>query len=251
METSSLGTFDWQYDRQGRQLMLTSNVITMSENGQVKGAICASIDVTERRRTEKQLTDYAQSLAIQAVELEAANRKLNHLAITDGLTGLWNHRRFHEVLNTRLAEFEKIGVPFSLILLDIDFFKKVNDRLGHQEGDQVLRHFAQTLKENSREAEAPFRYGGEEFAILLRNCDEQKSIDAAARFCQLIRSHPWSHWAMTASFGVATIRPGATSRSIISEADQALYAAKHGGRDQAIHWNSIESNEPHEELISA
>jgi diguanylate cyclase (GGDEF)-like protein/PAS domain S-box-containing protein len=251
METGSLGAFEWEYVRNLQKLMLTSNLITMAEEGHVKGAICASIDITERRTTERKLKEYAESLAVQADELQAANRQLTHLAITDGLTGLFNHRRFHDQLAQRMSEFEMSGVEFSLILLDIDHFKRVNDRLGHQEGDVVLRSFAKTLRESARESDAPFRYGGEEFAILLRNCRECGSIEAAERFCSIIRRQQWSHWPMTASFGVTTVSPGSTARSLVAEADRALYAAKARGRNCVVHWKSLDQNKVQEDLISA
>lgn len=242
MASRSPGTFDWSFVTSEDRRYLASSFIAIADGDGSLSGICASVDVTERRTAEQRLNEYAKNLAVQTMELEAANRKLSYLAITDGLTGLWNHRRFHEVLSECVEQFNRDHETFSLIFLDIDYFKKVNDRLGHQEGDAVLRQFAHVLQENSRKDELPARYGGEEFAIILQHCKEAGSIKAAERFCTLIREYPWKHWTMTASFGVTTCAPGATVKTLITEADRALYAAKKAGRNRVMHWNAIEQN---------
>jgi len=191
-----------------------------------------------------QINHYAAQLNQQKLELEKMNVRLNHLAITDGLTGLWNHRRFQELLEESVDESGRTLEPFSLILLDIDHFKRVNDELGHQVGDEVLQQFAECLRSQSRSYELPARYGGEEFAIILRNCGEEEAIRAAERFRKYIEDQPWKYRKMTASFGVTTCSmPGTHPKTLIMQADNALYAAKQVGRNRVVHWSSLAGNE--------
>ncbi len=251
-------TFDWEFQLGRETKYLACSVICLRDEGKPLSAICANLDITERKRAEHrveeqmlQINHYAAQLSQQKVDLEKMNVRLNHLAITDGLTGLWNHRRFQELLEESVDAFGRTMVPFSLVLLDIDHFKKVNDDLGHQVGDEVLQQFAECLKTQSRSYELPARYGGEEFAIILKNCDEEAAIRAGERFRKHLENQQWRYRKMTASFGVTTCNvPGTHPKALIMQADNALYAAKQGGRNRVVHWRSLAGNEGPTTLIS-
>lgn len=169
----------------------------------------------------------------QKAELEKMNERLNHLAVTDELTGLYNRRRFQEMLEEGIQEHLRAGDNASLILLDIDNFKKLNDAYGHQAGDEALRRVAKILKEHARRHELPSRYGGEEFGIILQRCGAAEAARAAERFRLALEQSEWPDKAITASFGVATCGKHIRSLSeLVAAADQALYMAKQNGKNR-------------------
>ncbi len=213
------------------------------------GASIFSQDITDRKSFEAQIE--AQMLEIneknvilqlQQKNLEEANKRLEALASTDGLTGLKNHKAFQ----TALAELHKdatlINVPLSIILLDVDHFKNYNDTFGHPAGDEVLRTVATILKQHGRRGDIAARYGGEEFVIVLPNTSSAEAIKAAERVRQAIADHPWQQGGITASLGVAELKPGIDRHALISQADTALYSAKRTGRNKVVIW-SPESEE--------
>ena len=236
-------TFDWEYTTVDNQTCyLACNIISFrDQRDHPIGAICANIDITERKLAERRVDQQIIEINGYAEQLEEMNRKLNHLAVTDGLTGLWNHRRFQEMLDDTFETSSRSNKPFSLILLDIDHFKKFNDDFGHQTGDEVLRIFADRLRRSMRQHEHPARYGGEEFAIILKDCDEMQSRRAAKRILASFANLNEMGRKITASLGVATLRAGdkITSHELVANADQALYYSKQTGRDRGTHYDDI------------
>jgi diguanylate cyclase (GGDEF)-like protein len=218
-----------------------------NDGGQL-GAISANLDITERELAERrihlqmqQINEFAVKLEEQKRALLQANERLQHLAVTDGLSGLWNHRRFHEELERRMVEHRLTGRPLSLMLVDIDHFKSFNDSFGHQAGDDLLRQFARVLKEQSRGTDFPARYGGEEFAMILNGARESNAFETAERFRHAIHTEPWNSRAVTASFGLATLDDTIENpRELIERADQALYHAKSTGRNRVVHFSSMD-----------
>ncbi|MCM1340102.1 MAG: diguanylate cyclase, partial [Muribaculaceae bacterium] len=160
------------------------------------------------------------------------------LATIDGLTELYNHRYFQDALRNQIEASKRYGQPFSLIIVDIDFFKKFNDTYGHQAGDAVLRQVAQTLKKNSRTTDFVCRYGGEEMSIILPNTTAEEAMNNANRLCKAIAERPFQLNAtetgnVTISLGVATFPDNAESaQELIEYADKGLYYAKEHGRNQ-------------------
>jgi diguanylate cyclase (GGDEF)-like protein/putative nucleotidyltransferase with HDIG domain len=155
-------------------------------------------------------------------------------ANTDGLTGLYNHRHFHERLEQEIARGSRFGTMFSLIMLDIDLFKTYNDIYGHLAGDQILRKLAEHLKESIRSLDMAFRYGGEEFTIILPETRIDDAYNVAERIRKRVeRKMTSKSMPLTISLGVGTWpTDGATKEEIIANTDAAMYRAKQTGRNR-------------------
>ncbi len=162
------------------------------------------------------------------------------LAVTDGLTQLYNHRYFQEQMINQVNNYERYGNVFSIILIDIDFFKKFNDTYGHQSGDCVLKQVASILKKNSRTSDIACRYGGEEMAVILTNTNKDEAIITAEKICNTVRNNKFilannEKVNVTISVGVATVGENGTKpQEIIEYSDKCLYKAKESGRNQVV-----------------
>ena len=160
------------------------------------------------------------------------------LATTDGLTELYNHRYFQEQMIQNIETGKRYNKPFSLIMIDIDFFKKFNDTYGHQSGDAVLKQVAQILKKNVRSTDIVCRYGGEEMSIILTNTNNNDAMLTAQKICNAISEKPLklvngNDVKVTISLGVSTYpENGTTPPEMIKYADDCLYIAKENGRNQ-------------------
>jgi diguanylate cyclase (GGDEF)-like protein len=189
------------------------------------------------------------------VALQAANQELQRLANLDGLTQVANRRRFDEYLEQEWRRLNREQSPLSLILCDVDLFKRYNDTYGHQAGDDCLRSIAHVLQvAATRPADVVARYGGEEFAIILPNTPLEGAVKIAAEvqagIKQLQLEHRGSHISpfVTLSLGVASLVPalGLASAMLVAAADQALYQAKAEGRDRIIAERIVAKNELHQ-----
>lgn len=173
-------------------------------------------------------------------ELEKKNQILDNLANVDGLTNLYNHRYFQMSLDQEISRCMRNGSTISLLLLDIDHFKKFNDTYGHQAGDFVLAKFAAILKDNVREHDVVSRYGGEEFVIILPETSSENACTVAEKLRLAVETATFDDnretYNVTASFGVSCATPATeddfSKDSLISQADTALYEAKNKGRNQ-------------------
>jgi diguanylate cyclase (GGDEF)-like protein len=170
--------------------------------------------------------------------IETNQQKLEQLAIVDELTGLYNRRMFDTILDAEIARAQRYGRPFSILLLDIDYFKRVNDTHGHLAGDQVLKKLAQLLKESVRTENSVCRYGGEEFAVVVPEFEAAPAREMAERLRDLVEHSSFAidkggAVNITVSVGVATYPQAARSAADLTQAaDDALYAAKNGGRNR-------------------
>jgi diguanylate cyclase (GGDEF)-like protein len=176
-----------------------------------------------------------------AISLQNARmvQALEEQATTDGLTGLVNHRTFQERFSSMLGRAERHELPISLILTDIDHFKKVNDTYGHPTGDEVLRRVAAILKASARKIDIVARYGGEEFALVLEATGREGARQLAERIRTEVGQQTFQSakgpFKATLSLGVATYPEDAREKAeIIARADKSLYAAKHGGRNRTV-----------------
>jgi diguanylate cyclase (GGDEF)-like protein len=173
--------------------------------------------------------------------LEEANARLNRLAVTDGLTGLYNHRYFHEQLQMAVERSLRSGTSTALLMIDVDHFKKYNDRQGHPAGDEALRTVARLISEDRRAVDVVARYGGEEFAVLLHDVTRAAAVDVAEKMRARVAAAPIAHadkqplGKLTVSIGVAACPQDAkTAEALLEAADVALYRAKKSGRDTVV-----------------
>lgn len=164
-------------------------------------------------------------------DMRKALEEVSRLATTDPLTELSNRRGAHLVLEEEWSQFEKTGRKFSLILTDVDHFKKINDRYGHHGGDRLLCEIADLLRRNTREIDCVARWGGEEFLIILPGLHREEARSVAERLRRTVEEHKPSSSAVTMSFGCATITTGHSIKTLILATDKAMYEAKNSGRN--------------------
>ncbi|WP_417670495.1 GGDEF domain-containing protein [Roseibium sp.] len=190
--------------------------------------------VASNKQLEAQLLESKR----QIESLQANLETIRYESLTDELTTLNNRKHFDNTLERTIAQAKESSTSFALLLTDIDHFKKFNDTFGHQTGDQVLRLVALSVKQNVKSHDSACRYGGEEFAIIL----PQSTLEEAAEISEKIRVAVMSKelvkrstgenlGRVTISIGISTFRPDDTAHSLIARADDALYAAKRGGRN--------------------
>lgn len=248
-EGRTVEDLDWRLQAGDSERFFVCNLFGLRDlRGNLIGAISANLDITERKEAERRIDEqmvtinqYAKQLQRQKAELLKTNQCLSQLALTDAMTGLFNHRGFQEELHRAFERCNRMSVPLSLILIDVDHFKNFNDTFGHQAGDNLLQQFGQILQTTTRRHEPAARYGGEEFAIILDGSDQENAHQAALRFQKAIHRSSWTHRAITASFGVATVTgPDCSREELIRRADMALYASKNRGRDCVTHFNEID-----------
>jgi diguanylate cyclase (GGDEF)-like protein len=171
---------------------------------------------------------------------ERGDARLREVALSDALTGVANRRALEEMVRRDMHQSVRTGQPLSLIVIDIDHFKAVNDTWGHAVGDQVICHVAAVIGETIRASDILARYGGEEFCVLLRDTDTDSARTLATKLCNALRTRPLEHAAgsitVTASMGVSGLVQGAGDswEALFKRADGALYRAKQEGRDRVI-----------------
>lgn len=208
-----------------------------------RAATQGSDEIGQLGRAFNQMADHLEeytsglesAVSARTAELEKANLKLEELATKDGLTSLCNRRHFEASGARILAEGLRRGTPVALVTIDIDHFKSFNDRRGHAFGDEVLKHVAKVFGAEARAMDVLARIGGEEFAVLMPNTDAEEASGAAERMRKGLASAPVEPDGelVTASFGVAsTTEAGADLGKLMKAADDALYAAKRGGRNR-------------------
>jgi diguanylate cyclase (GGDEF)-like protein len=203
----------------------------LGELSQMVNKMAATLQA-ERDNLEKAVADRTR-------ELQEANARLERLAVTDGLTGVYNHRRFQEGIAAELLRSARTSRPCSVLMADVDLFKRVNDAMGHPAGDELLRKLAQVLNGALRQTDLLARYGGEEFSALLPETSKMEAGQVAERMryaveAELNADAGWTH-KVTVSIGVATFPDdGKSPEQVLSAADQALYVAKRQGRNRVV-----------------
>ncbi|MCQ4575208.1 MAG: diguanylate cyclase [Candidatus Brocadiales bacterium] len=200
----------------------------------------------EKYRQGFLLKQLLHNLQAANLELEKANQKLNALSVTDGLTLLYNHRYILDTLEIEYQKARRFQKPLSLIMLDLDHFKTINDTYGHQGGDKVLVKFGSFLKEHLRTIDIVGRYGGEEFCAILPETDTAGAVVIAEKLRQAVSERTFVldneikvH--VTASFGVSCIQDAGVDcvDTLLGHADSALYEAKLRGRNRVVCWAEI------------
>jgi diguanylate cyclase (GGDEF)-like protein len=214
-----------------------------AENGYIRGVMVSFDDITNLERKNTRLRKTLASLKKSRDEISQQNKKLHELATRDPLTGCMNRRAFFEVLEPAWSAARRHHHALSVIMVDLDHFKSVNDQYGHARGDEVLKTVAQILKTLCRDHDYVGRFGGEEFCILINFGTVKDSIIAAERFRAGIAAQPIAGLNQTASLGVATLSADVhTPQDLINRADDALYVAKKGGRNRVVHHSMMNEN---------
>lgn len=226
------GSFVW--------VSMTAQPATSADGDVVEGVV---EDISARKEAE-------QKAVLAMASLEGANARLNILATTDGLTGLWNRRLFDEMLVKELARVSRSGLPLSLAVIDVDYLKAVNDTYGHVFGDRVLATVGRILRETIRTSDAAARFAGDEFVVLMPETTETQAVEALDRFRVKVKESSVTDGKRSVQVGISAgiaavdrdtvVRP----ESFVVMADDALYAAKHAGRNRIQTWSAMRQGEP-------
>lgn len=184
-----------------------------------------------------ELGQLAQTFNAMAEKLKESRSALEALAAHDGLTGLYNHRTFYTLLQEELARAQRFKRPVSLLMLDIDHFKRVNDTHGHQAGDVIIKGLSDLLGRQARAIDRVCRYGGEEIMMILPEIDIEAAADIAERLRAAVEAQPFdvnrgAPIRITVSIGVASWPQADSAQALVAAADAALYAAKNAGRNR-------------------
>ncbi|ADC70617.1 diguanylate cyclase [Thioalkalivibrio sp. K90mix] len=201
---------------------------------------------------DRELKEAYDQLLRQQSELEASNMELEQLTLTDPLTGLGNRRAFQEAIEKDVALFRRHGDPASLLILDLDAFKQINDTHGHEGGDRILRRFAELLQDRVRTTDLVCRLGGEEFAVFLRRAEPEDALAIAEALREAVAAmevalDDGARASITVSIGVAWLSLEddlTTTRALCRAADQAMYASKRRGRNRVTDYTTLAAEDP-------
>jgi diguanylate cyclase (GGDEF)-like protein/PAS domain S-box-containing protein len=209
-----------------------------SPNGNLEGYVGVIKDITEMKAVQ-------ESLEKAKADLEGANTELARLAATDYLTGLMNRRQATMLLEHEILRTRRSGKPLSVVLMDLDHFKIVNDTYGHEAGDEVLKHVADTMRSRLRGGDVIARYGGEEFLLVLPESDLEGAANVAEGLRRRLYDTPAKYGdvslRVSSSFGVAVMDPREPQgrEALVRMADEAMYCAKNLGGNRVVTWNHV------------
>lgn len=249
-------------DPSGQVHPLLVNTMPINDGGgKVRGCLASFTDQTPVHRANLALRQAMAELSASKKEVQQQNETLQQLATRDPLTGCLNRRAFNDALAPLFERARTDGTPLSAVMLDIDFFKKVNDSHGHGIGDRVIQEVARKLSDCARGSDLVCRYGGEEFVLVLPGLAGPAALAVAERVRQrvqaecgpAVREVPGMQ--VTVSLGVATLatdapQPVLRPDGLIDQADQALYSAKRGGRNRVVHADQALANAASEATIT-
>jgi len=209
--------------KDGHEVWLGQNTQLIVENGHVIGFQAVSRDITDRKRIEKELRD--------------SEERYRELSIIDDLTQLYNSRHFYRELQMEIDRVNRYGQPLTLLLLDLDDFKAFNDAYGHVEGDQVLLQLGQVVKRCLRQTDSAYRYGGEEFTVILPMTTSEDGAVTAERIRKEFKKEnfstvPGKDVRMTVSIGLARYKTQEEMKSFVHRVDQLMYQGKKNGKDR-------------------
>jgi diguanylate cyclase (GGDEF)-like protein len=212
----------------------------MVANDSVLGTIHVQLTVKwhELKETDERFFRIMSATAANALRNAQLFEEMEHKAKTDYLTGLYNHRSFQSMLTAEMARAGRHAHPLSLLIIDLDYLKQVNDQFGHMAGDAVIREVGETIRSECREYDLPARYGGEEYTVILPETTLHEALELAERLRERIASRAFSGVGhVTASIGVANYPINALGKDeLVRVADRALYDAKNNGRNRVSHF---------------
>ena len=224
-------------------IVILTGRIQLNATGRFERTHNIMVDITARKRDEEAMHNVNEDLRLHVKEIEYLQTELREQALHDPLTGLFNRRYLGEVIEREISRAERSNIPLSLIITDIDHFKKINDTYGHQFGDKFLIEIAAMLKKHVRSSDVVCRYGGEEFVLVLPGTDPS----TAARHAEDIRKqcldlcihHEGVLVNVSMSFGVASFPwHGSQAEEVLIKADKAMYCSKNDGRNRVTVWNN-------------
>ncbi|QHI71641.1 sensor domain-containing diguanylate cyclase [Aminipila terrae] len=215
--------------KDGSLIWVEVSVKPIINNDKLMGYIGVTRDISEKKSHEEELKKYIE-------ELKYANKRLEEMATFDMLTGAYNRRKFEYFVKMSIEKKENSGISFCIIMFDIDFFKKVNDTFGHREGDRILKEITAIVKSSLREQDKVFRWGGEEFIILLPELPLERTEEIAESLRKAveqndfgIKNHP-----VTISLGIGEYVINDSIEQFVSRVDNGLLKAKSTGRNRVI-----------------
>ena len=209
----------------------------IDNGGKCRGTLVTFDDITQQEEKNFELSNLVEDLELTQAEIQAKSKELEFLANHDPLTLCLNRRFLDRKLDSLFTKAKADGTHLSCLMIDIDFFKSVNDRYGHATGDQVIKAVADVLKSCTRDTDLVGRYGGEEFCVLLPRLNLESAAQIAERMRQAIEEKSCAGIEITVSVGVASLEFNASKpHELVGQADKALYAAKKGGRNQVATW---------------
>lgn len=222
--------------KDGRKYVVDTVVIPILDiDGDIVEYIAIRHDVTEFEETKEQLSTLNKAMKHKVDELYNMTATLEEEASVDGLTGAFNRMKFEKNYEFELNKAHLSQMPLSMILLDIDHFKSINDKHGHSVGDEVLKEVVELIAQNIRGMDTLARWGGEEFVILLPTMDEEGAFNLAQRLKELIQTGEFStKEPMTSSFGVGQLQKDESKTAFFERVDKAMYQAKQSGRNRVI-----------------
>jgi diguanylate cyclase (GGDEF)-like protein/PAS domain S-box-containing protein len=223
--------------RDGSLIDVQVTAVPRMQNNQFAGSIAVITDLSERKRTEAELTSARDALARANQELTQVVAREQSFARTDSLTGIYNRRYFYELAATQVSAGLRYHFPVAAMLFDVDFFKQVNDTYGHQVGDRMLEAVARLTKKQLRDVDLLGRYGGDEFVILLPHTSASQAVAVGERIRQSVWEHetplPQGVLQITVSVGISELHgKDDTLDKLIKRADQAMYRAKQTSRNR-------------------
>jgi diguanylate cyclase (GGDEF)-like protein len=222
--------FEYFNESDDHWYQLQERLMTWFDGACVKYSIAVNISALKAVQNE---------LAEAHVKISFQNMELKVMSVTDGLTGLFNRRKIDESIANEVERRSRYGQPLSVVMIDIDHFKRVNDAHGHLKGDLVLLAIADVLRQGVRKIDIIGRWGGEEFLVICPNTDLDGAVAMAENMRQLVQAREVEGIGRaTSSFGVAQLGPDEAAESLVQRVDAALYRAKLGGR------NRVEADRP-------
>ncbi|NQV28996.1 MAG: diguanylate cyclase [Rhodopirellula sp.] len=239
-ESSTGALFDFDVSDTERRTLVVNASPIFGPKGGVQGVLTSVEDVTPLERKKHELRMTLDQLQSKSEEIRQQNEELEKLATTDPLTECLNRRSFFSYFEECWARAVESNLPISCIMVDIDFFKSINDDHGHAVGDDVLRGISSTLRNSVRLGDMVCRYGGEEFCVLLPHTDIDTATTIGEKIRLAVEATQFPQLSVTASLGVSSISLGASeAHNMLDQADKCLYVAKRNGRNQVVRWDQM------------